>query len=109
MKTLEKLFIKAQEKGTANLNGRITEYDYGHKYVGDLQSKYRVTIENNYLTLEHWETVILELDLNKNVLTNYYLESRSDAQAINFTLNYFNIKGKCHYYPSKEKYTYENN
>ena len=39
MKTLEKLFIKAQKTGQANLNGRIIERDFGYVYKGDIESK----------------------------------------------------------------------
>ena len=47
MKTLEKLFIKAEKSGHANLNGRIIERDFGYAYKGDLESKYRVTLIDN--------------------------------------------------------------
>ena len=107
MKTLEKLFIKAQKAGHANLNGRIIERDFGGVYKGDIESKYRVTLSNNILTLEHWGTQTLKLNTETKEIIEYYGEGVSDKDSMNYTLSYFGINGKFRYFPSKEKFTLE--
>ena len=107
MKTLEKLFIKAQKTGQANLNGRKTEYYFGGIYKGDLESKYRVTLSDNILTLEHWGTQTLKLNIETKEIIEYYGEGVSDKDSMNYTLSYFGINGKFRYFPSKEKFTLE--
>ena len=105
MKTLEKLFIKAEKSGHANLNGRMTEYYFGGK--GDIESKYRVTVSDNILTLEHWGTETLKINVSTKKIIEYYGESMSDRDSMNYTLSYFGINGKFRYFPSKEKFTLE--
>ena len=50
-KQLENLVEKAQEKGFARVNGRQREYGY----VGKLEEKYAVEIENNIVKLALWK------------------------------------------------------
>ena len=107
MKTLEKLFIKAQKTGRANLNGRIIDRDFGYIYKGDIESKYLVTLSNNILTLEHWGTETLKINILTKEIIEYYGESVSDRDSMNYTLAYFGINGKFRYFPSKEKFTLE--
>ena len=107
MNALDKLFKKAQKTGHANLNGRIIERDFGYVYKGDLESKYRVTLIDNSLTLEHWGTQTLKINIKSKKIIEYYGESVSDRDSMNFTLSYFGISGKFRYFPSKEKFTLE--
>ena len=107
MKTLEKLFIKAQETGHANLNGRIIGRDFGYVFKLDIESKYRVTLIDNILTLEHWGTETLKINIETKEIIEYYGESMSDRDSMNYTLSYFGISGKFRYFPSKEKFTLE--
>ena len=107
MKTLEKLFIKAEKSGHANLNGRIIERDFGYVYKGDIESKYRVTLSNNILTLEHWGTQTLKLNTETKEIIDFYGQGVSDKDSMNYTLSYFGINGKFRYFPSKEKFTLE--
>ena len=107
MNTLEKLFIKAEKSGHANINGRIIERDFGHVYKGDIESKYRVTVSDNILTLEHWGTETLKINISTKKIIEYYGESMSDRDSMNYTLAYFGINGKFRYFPSKEKFILE--
>ena len=107
MKTLEKLFIKAEKSGHANINGRIIERDFGYVYKGDIESKYRVTLIDNILTLEHWGTETLKINILTKKIIEYYGQGMSDRDSMNYTLSYFGINGKFRYFPSKEKFTLE--
>lgn len=95
---LENLVTKAQEKGFAKVNGRKSEYGY----IGILEEKYSIEIENNIVRLNHWGTQTLEIDtINKKVL-NVYGISNSDRDSINFILNEYNLPFHVHYYPSRD-------
>ena len=107
MKTLEKLFAKAQKTGYANINSRVIEHGFGVIYKGDIESKYRVKMDNNVLTLEHWGTETLKLNIETKEIIEYYGESVSDRDSMNYTLSYFDIKGKFRYFPSKDKFILE--
>ena len=104
---IKKLFAKAEKSGRANINGRIIERDFGYVYKGDIESKYRVTLIENVLTLEHWGTQTLKIDTETKKIIEYYGESVSDRDSMNYTLSYFNIDGKFRYFPSKEKFILE--
>ena len=107
MKTLEKLFIKAEKSGHANLNGRIIDRDFGYVYKGDIESKYRVTLIDNVLTLEHWGTETLKINILTKEIIDFYGQGVSDKDSMNYTLSYFGLNGKVRYFPSKEKFTLE--
>ena len=107
MKTLEKLFIKAEKSGHANLNGRIIDRDFGYVYKGDIESKYRVTLIDNVLTLEHWGTETLKINILTKEIIDFYGQGVSDKDSMNYTLSYFGINGKFRYFPSKEKFVLE--
>lgn len=103
-KQLENLLEKAQEKGFARINGRQREYDFGHVYVGDLEEKYAIEVENNIVKLRHWGTQTLEIDtVNKKVL-NVYGVSNSDRDSVNFILGEYNMPYHVHYYPSRYEF-----
>ena len=96
-KQLQKLVEKASVKGFARVNGR--QRDYG--YVGKLEEKYAVEIENEIVRLRHWGTQTLEIDtVNKKVLDVYGI-SNSDRDSVNFILNEFKMPYHVHYYPSR--------
>lgn len=96
-KQLENLLAKAEVKGSARINGRQREYGY----VGKLEEKYAIEIENNIVKLRHWGTQTLKIDtVNKKVLDVYGI-SNSDRDSVNFMLNKFNIPYHVHYYPSR--------
>ena len=99
-KQLENLLEKAQEKGFARINGR--QRDYG--YVGKLEEKYAIEVENNIVKLRHWGTQTLEIDIvNKKVL-NAYGVSNSDRDSVNFILGKYNMPYHVHYYPSRDEF-----
>ena len=99
-KQLENLLEKASVKGFARVNGRQREYGY----VGRLEEKYAVEIENNIVRLRHWGTQTLEIDtVNKKVLDVYGI-SNSDRDSVNFILNKYNVPYHVHYYPSREAF-----
>lgn len=100
-KTLEKLVEKALRTGEANLNGRKREYSY----IGDLESKYRVTYnqENGDLELFHWGTSILKLGslkASKPIVKSFYGQSKSDRDAVQFMFDYFDTGYSASYKPS---------
>ena len=104
-KQLQNLVEKAQEKGFAKVNGRQREYGY----VGRLEEKYAIEIENNIVRLRHWGTQTLEIDtVNKKVLDVYGI-SNSDRDSVNFILNKYNMPYHTHFYPSREEFELHDN
>lgn len=104
-KQLENLLEKAQEKGFARINGR--QRDYG--YVGKLEEKYAIEVENNIVKLRHWGAQTLEIDtVNKKVL-NVYGVSNSDRDSVNFILDKYNMPYHVHYYPSRDEFELHDN
>lgn len=103
-KTLEKLILKAEQKGIAILNGRMWDNRWGG--FGELREKYAIERTGNTVVLRHWGTVTLELDLLNNTVVYWYGEGRSDADSMNFVLSYFKIKGNFRYRPSIDEFSY---
>lgn len=103
MKTLEKLIERAGRKGEAVLNGRMS-YDYGQ--VGNLREKYAVKIDGNIVRLRHWGTETLVIDTAKRKVVEFYGESNSDRDSMNFMLSEFNIDGRFRYRPSVDEFSY---
>ena|SRR5699024_4347800 len=103
MKTLEKLIERAGRKGEATLNGRMS-YDYGQ--VGNLREKYAVKIDGNIIRLRHWGTETLVIDTEKRKVVEFYGESNSDRDSMNFMLSEFNIDGRFRYRPSIDEFSY---
>ena len=56
MKTLNKLFNKANQKGYARINGRMS---LGFGMVGELEEKYSISINSDILTLSQFSSPIL--------------------------------------------------
>ena len=99
-KQLQKLVEKANIKGFARVNGR----QRGYGYVGNLEEKYAVEIENEIVKLRHWGTQTLEINIkNKKVLDAYGI-GNSDRDSVNFILSKFDMPYHVHYYPSREAF-----
>ena len=103
MKTLEKLIERAERKGEATLNGRMS---YGYGQVGELREKYAVKIDGNIVQLRHWGTETLVIDTAKRKVVEFYGESNSDRDSMNFMLSEFNIDGRFRYRPSIHEFSY---
>jgi len=100
-KTLEQLFNKARVNGESNKNGRITEYDFGHVYTGELREQWHVIDKDGKFELRHWGTTILALD--NGAIVDVYGESNSDRDALNQAFDYLNTNCHAHYYPSRSE------
>ena len=99
-KQLENLLAKAEVKGSARINGRQREYGY----IGKLEEKYAIEVENEIVRLRHWGTTTLVVDtVNKKVLDVYGI-SNSDRDSVNFILSKFNLPYHTHFYPSREEF-----
>lgn len=104
IKTIENLLERAEQKGQAILNGRMT-YGWGAK--GELEEKYAIEIEDNKLIMRHWGTQTIEIDLSTKEIISYYGESVSDRDSLNTLLYLLDIEGKFRYLPSKDLFIYE--
>lgn len=105
IKTIEVLLEKAKEKGTAQINGRMSHWG-GAK--GDLEEKYKIHItRKNILFMYHWGTLTATINLNTLEIENYYGESVSDRDSLNTLIYLLGINGKFRYFPSTDKFIYE--
>lgn len=105
MKTLERLIERAERKGEATLNGRMS-YDYGQR--GNLREKYAVKIDGNIVKLRHWGTETLVIDTLEKKVIEFYGEGVSDRDSMNFMLSEFGIDGEFRYRPSIDEFSYSN-
>lgn len=103
MKTLEKLIERAGRKGEATLNGRMS---YGYGQVGNLKEKYAVKINDNIVQLRHWGTETLVIDTAKKEVLDWYGESVSDRDSMNYMLSEFGVNGRFGYRPSIDEFSY---
>ena len=104
-KQLEKLLNKALKTGSANLNGRKREFGY----VGRLESKYKVTYDNETgdLQVYHWGTRILKLGSlksSKPIVKYFYGQSKSDRDALQFIFDWFGTGYSASYKPSLDRF-----
>ena len=106
IKTIENLLNKAESKGEARINGRYND-GYG---LGKLEEKYSIKIEDNILTMKHWGTQTIEIDLSVegNRIVSYYGESNSDRDSLNTLVYCLGIAPNFRYLPSKNLFIYEN-
>lgn len=106
-KMLEKLVEKAEITGFAKINGRMRDYGY----VGPIEEKYAVEIDENKNTvsLRHWGTTTLVLDYVQDKIVKIYGQGNSDRDSVNFMLNYFNSKFHTHFYPSRWEFELHDN
>ena len=104
-KQLQKLVEKAQRnsKGEAILNGRMS---YGYGQVGQLREKYAIKIDDNIIKLRHWGTETLSIDMDKRKVLEWYGESNSDRDSMNFMLSEFGVDGRFRYRPSVDEFSY---
>ena len=105
IKTIETLYNKAQEKGEAILNGRIWDTDY--QALGELQEKYKITINKNTVCLYHWGTKTVQFDTKTNEVTYFYGESRSDCDSMGTLFELLGVNLIPHYKPSIEEFWVE--
>ena len=101
-KTLEKLLERAQLKGEAILNGRMSYWGGGK---GELEEKYAISIENDILELRHWGTTTLIIDMHGQSILEWYGEGNSDRDSMNFILSKFDIDGRFKYRPSIDEFS----
>ena len=106
IKLIEELYEKAQQQGHAKVNGRMRGM-WGQ--VGELQEKYAIEIRNNILTMKHWGTQTIKIDLVKNEILEYYGESNSDRDSLNTLVDILGIKPNFRHFPSKYKFFYDEN
>ena len=102
-KQLEVLIERAERKGQAILNGRMT-YDYGS--VGRLREKYAIEIDGDTLQLRHWGTETLVINMVEKTILKWYGESSSDRDSMNYILRKFDIAGGFRYRPSVDEFTF---
>lgn len=107
IKTIENLLEKAENKGEAILNGRMS---LGWGMIGDLEEKYAIEIDGNKLVMRHWGTQTIEIDLSVegNRIVSYYGESNSDRDSLNTLVYCLGIAPNFRYLPSKDLFIYEN-
>ena len=103
-KLLTNLIERAERTGSANLNGRIIERDYGHVYKGDLEEKYHIDIHKNILTFRHWGTETLKADLSTKKVISFYGQSVSDRDSLNYLTNHFSLPYSFRWLPSKDEF-----
>lgn len=104
IKTIENLLNKAESKGEAILNGRMS---LGWGMIGDLEEKYAIEINGNKLVMRHWGTQTIEIDLSVNEIVSYYGESNSDRDSLNTLVYCLGIAPNFRYLPSKDLFIYE--
>ena len=105
IKTIENLLERAERKGTAHINGRMS-YAWGEK--GDLEEKYKIHItRRNILFMYHWGTLTATINLNTLEIENYYGESVSDRDSLNTLVYCLGIAPNFRYLPSKDLFIYE--
>lgn len=105
-KQLETLLEKALKTGYANANGRKREYCY----IGELESKYKITYDNETgdLKVYHWGTLILKfgsLKASKPIVKKFYGQSKSDRDTLVTIFNYFDTNYSASYRPSIDRFT----
>ena len=103
-KTLLKLLQKAYDNVEANQNGRQIEYDFGRRYIGELESKFYAKItDDGVRELRHWGTTILIM--SETEIEYAYAESKSDVDLIKNAIWFMSGQEyeDVHYYPSTGK------
>ena len=99
-KTLTKLIERAERTGSANLNGR--KYDYN--YIGPIEEKYHIEIDNNILEFRHWGTTTLVANIEKKEVLQFYGIGNSDRDLLNFIASHFKLPYYFRYLPSKNEF-----
>ena len=99
-KTIAKLIERAERTGSANLNGR--KYDY--HYIGPIEEKYHIEIDNNILEFRHWGTITLVVNLETKEVIQFYGIGVTDRVSLNFIANHFKLPYYFRYLPSKDEF-----
>lgn len=99
-KLLTNLIAKAEKNGEATINSK----QYGRDKLDEPIEKYYISIQNNVLLLRHWGTTTLILNLNNKQIIEYYGESVTDKDSLNFITSYYNIPVRFRYLPSTDQF-----
>ena len=99
-KTLSNLIERAERTGSANLNGRLNDYNY----IGSIEEKYHIELHDNILEFRHWGTETLKADLATNKVISFYGQSVSDRDSLNYVANHFKLPYYFRYLPSKDEF-----
>ena len=75
--------------GVGNKNGRMWN-QYTREFE-ELREQWNVQLDSTSLRFRHWGTETLVLDLENKEILEWYGESNSDRDSMNFVLDYFNI------------------
>jgi hypothetical protein len=104
MKLQDMIIATVNDGKERNMNRRM---NLGFGEFGDLRSCWRVSYDNDILTLSHWGTDILVYDCKGYTLISSLITSKSDADGIQLALDYIADGLQSHYYPSKDYGTIE--
>lgn len=83
VKIIQTLAERAERNGSAKLSRRIG---------GRLTEVYRIENTGRTVSLFHYNTKTLTIDLELNTLTHVYGESVSDVRSMSTLLDYYNIQ-----------------
>lgn len=100
IKLIQDLYNKALIKGEAVVNGRYFE---GGVY-GELEPKYEIYIEGDYVFLFHWGTMTLNYSKAQNMIMEYYGQSNSDRDSINTLLQLLGSEERVRFFPSTGRF-----
>ena len=99
-KTLENLIERAERTGSANLNGRMRDYNY----IGPIEEKYHIELHNNILEFRHWGTRTLVANLETKEVLQFYGIGVSDRDSLNFIASHFKLPYYFRYSPHKNEF-----
>ena len=99
-KLLANLIERAERTGSANLNGRMIDYNY----IGPIEEKYHIEIDNNILEFRHWGTTTLVVNLETKEVIQFYGIGVSDRDSLNFIASHFKLPYYFRYSPSKNEF-----
>ena len=99
-KTLSNLIERAERTGSANLNGRLNDYNY----IGSIEEKYHIELHDNILEFRHWGTETLKADLATNKVISFYGQSVSDRDSLNYVAKHFSLPYSFRWLPSKDEF-----
>lgn len=101
IKLIETLYNKALKNGEATINGRMS---LGWGQIGELEPKYEIYIEGDFIFLFHWGTMTLNYNKAQNMIMEYYGQSNSDRDSINTLLELLGSDERMRYFPSTGRF-----